>query len=497
MCRGVAVVVVLALLAALVNGTATVAVAVVSDLHLNLGNALSCSAGHGEGGGQTAQQWCDAPVALVEAALGHLAAQERCPAALLVSGDTLRHHGGSGSFTPDDGVQTLLKMQDMVSAAYAGCAQQAVQTPIVALGNNDLLERYPAPPAAGQSDPWLVRIAATLRVTQSLPLPARTVFEQSGFYAVDVPAARVRVLVLHTNYWSAQNTHTATDPDPAGGLAWLSKELARARSDHAAVWLMGHIAPGVDHYSLKATWHVHLSASYYAIVRPYLQDGTVRASFFGHEHAILERRSVPPGDDEGFVQAPVWLAGSVSPDKGNYPSVRVVSVSNATLAVADVRDWYLPLGTDSGAAWELLGGGSFAEQFGSDAPSNVTRLGAALQGSAVLASRYALRSVTDTPGLCGENCAKTIVCDVVQLDATEFAKCTATLTPSDWSGTLGFVGGMVGVATVAMIIAVCWRRRQALTQSRQLAFQWTESFDAFEDEVDLSDSDTNAAASQV
>jgi hypothetical protein len=463
-------------------GAAPLRVAVLSDAHMNIGTQLSCYGHTVTGDGQTAQLWCDSPIRLVEAAVAQLAAVEACPAALLIPGDSLPHAYSSG-ITAATALATFEKLQELVGTTFANCNRSA--TPIIALGNNDLLSSYPAPPARGQADPWLVQVAATLAVTQGLEPAARAFFTQSGFYSVDSASVGVRVVVLHTNYWSAKNSHTASDPDPAGGLAWLSSELTLAAGQGRPVWLLGHISSGVDHYSGAETWHAHLSAAYYAIIGPRLVDGTIRASFFGHEHAILERQAVPAASGlEGGAVRPVWLSGSVSPDKGNFPTVRMVSVDETSRAVVDVSDYVLRL---PATGWTLLGGGSFASVYGP--ADNVTRLALALAGGALLASQYADRSASATPGVCVGGCIRTTVCDVAHLTQPEYAKCTSSLTRSDWSGTLGLVGGMVAVALVAMIVAVFWRRRQVLTQNRQLAFQWTESFDAFTDEVNVSDNE--------
>lgn len=91
----------------------------------------------------------------------------------------------------------------------------------------------------------------------------------------------------------------------------------------------------------------------------------------------------------------------------------------------------------------------------------------------VLESRYALRSYSLTPGLCEEGCVRSILCDMTALTPNEFSMCASMLTQSDWSGTLGLVGGMIGLAFIVMTIAVLWRRRQVMLQTRSMAESWT------------------------
>ncbi len=113
---------------------------------------------------------------------------------------------------------------------------------------------------------------------------------------------------------------------------------------------------------------------------------------------------------------------------------------------------------------------------------NITLLRDALDDDAVLASQYALRSYSHTPDLCGGGCVRNTLCDMTELTPNDFSKCVAMLSPSDWAGTLGLVGGMVGLAFVVMTVAVIWRRRQVMLQTRHMAEKWTGAFDAFIDE---------------
>lgn len=103
-----------------------------------------------------------------------------------------------------------------------------------------------------------------------------------------------------------------------------------------------------------------------------------------------------------------------------------------------------------------------------------------------LFSRYALRAYSDTASLCGEGCARSIECDLSELLPTEFAKCVASLSKSDWAGTLALVGSLVGLAFVVMTVLVVWRRRRVMQQTRSMAEQLTGS-DFLLDEFDEGD----------
>jgi hypothetical protein len=362
-------------------------VAVLSDVHLNLNTESSCMEGH-PSSGNGAQLFCDSTAALVASALVQLAAMEACPAALVIPGDVLRH-SYSKAMTAQEGLLTYSTLMTLIRAAY-GSSCLSVLTPMVAIGNNDLLQRYPAP---GTSSAWLSQLVDSWPVLKSLSAAEKLVFEQTGCYTRDVVGLGVRMIVFQTNYWSSQNSNTGSTIDPGGLLQWLQDQLQRAKDSGVKVcfffffflfwffvtlslviqvWLLGHIAPGVDHYSKRETWHVQLANRYYAIVRPFFNDGLIAAALFGHEHAIIERRAA-----DG-VEELALLSGSLSPDKvlvfysktenwqqsqGNYPTVRLLYVDDVTKKVTDLVDWMLPLDPTSNPPWNMLGDGTFNSQW--------------------------------------------------------------------------------------------------------------------------------------
>jgi hypothetical protein len=97
-------------------------------------------------------------------------------------------------------------------------------------------------------------------------------------------------------------------------------------------------------------------------------------------------------------------------------------------------------------------------------------------------SQYAARAYSDTVDLCKEGCVRNTLCDMTSIIALNYSTCVSMLSPSDWAGTLGLVGGMIGLAFVVMTIAVLWRRRQVMMQNRTMAEKWTGAFGNFLEE---------------
>lgn len=454
-----------------------VKVAVLSDLHLNLQSTGSCFSGHSDGGNSTTPHlWCDSPLELIRSALHKLAELQTCYPMIMIPGDILRHRY-SGTLTAEDALATFSTLQNEVDKVFGHCNGTDSSTPVIAIGNNDLLERYPAPAAEGKSDPWLSQIGDSWQVTQALDAKGKTAFAHSGFYST--MRLGVKVIVLHTNYWAKKNAYVGSLPDPAGGFQWLKDELEGARNAGQKVWLLGHISPGVDHYSAAALYHPTFATAFWTVVDPFLKDDTIVGTFFGHEHAILERRQ----SDGEEVPRPSWLSGSVSPDKGNNPSVRLLTVDDGSKEIVDVEDWIRPLPSKK---WEKLG--RFSTMFGH---LNIDDLLEKLRDDR-LAVLYAARMNSNAATLkCDDSCVEAVVCDVGNSYLADYVECTNALGKSDWSGTLGLVGGLVGVALLFMIVLVCWKRSRVrgggMPTSQKLV--WDDEFDQYEDSITQDDLD--------
>ena len=103
---------------------ASARVAVLSDLHINLGSKASCMDGHSQKSAADAALWCDAPLSLVQAALEQLRSLHECYDALLVSGDVLRHRYEQ-PLSEDDALQTFDAFQKLVVQIFPNCSTMA------------------------------------------------------------------------------------------------------------------------------------------------------------------------------------------------------------------------------------------------------------------------------------------------------------------------------------------------------------------------------------
>lgn len=226
------------------------------------------------------------------------------------------------------------------------------------------------------------------------------------------------------------------------------------------MWLLGHAPPGVDHWSQVSAYHAQYATRFAELTAPYLERRIIRASFFGHEHVIQERAA-------GSSDHLVFMVGSVSPDKGNNPSYRIVETASSSLyTVTDMRDTYLDL-TRATPAWVPMP--SYSSMFGVSAPFTLASIETALSSSA-----YLLRQATWTPRQCvADNCAERLRCDVLEYSLSGYQTClNRTVTaPTEWSVPLIVVLSAVGVTGFAMAALVLWRRlRRNTAQSESSHF---------------------------
>ena len=395
----------------------------------------------------------------------------------MVPGDVLRHRYAL-PLDEVDALATFDAFHSAVKRVFPDCPQMFA--PIVALGNNDLLRRYPPPAAPGVADPWLLTLSKHLPVVQRLSSEEQATFAHSGCYGVSM--GTLRVLVLHTNYWATANSATGTDADPAGIFKWLQGELQSAAQRGQVVWLVGHASSGVDRYSGEGAYHALYQKAWENTAGPWLQRGTVAASLFGHEHGILERRQTAD------VVRPALLSGSLSPDKGTRPVVRQIRFDSTSGELLDAIDFALPIDDSSSSlsSWSVLS--TYSSLVGSP-PTDVALLIDSLSAHpSPLLPRYASRAAAGTPSLsCARACQRALVCDVGHSQTDKYADCVTALGHADWSGTLALVGGLVAVVVLLMTALVVWKRRsvlKALHASSQRNM-WNEDFDEYTDEIDF------------
>lgn len=171
-------------------------------------------------------------------------------------------------------------------------------------------------------------------------------WSDAGNYDVRHPTLdHARIISVNSVFFSAkyQNACGSSGNDDAGKdqMVWLASRLAQAKAHDEKVWLLFHIAPGIDGWatshpkgdgaakSIVTMWKPEFADQFDKLVEQY--HDTVTISLAGHEHT----------DDFRLVgHSLILLAPGISPLVGQNPAFRVVSYGeNAELT--DATTYYL------------------------------------------------------------------------------------------------------------------------------------------------------------
>lgn len=310
----------------------------------------------------------DTSYALLESSLRAMRAYAAGAKFITVSGD-LMAHGFDCKFrallphaTPADYdsfvMRTILLVEEQLHVLSPGVA---VYT---ALGNNDSdcgdyrlnphgkFLTIAGPPVLAEDVP------------QSEPNEALHTFMAGGYYSVRLPAPmeRTRLLVLDDVFMSAGYATCGGTPDPKPAeeqIAWLRRQLKRARRAHQKVWVMAHIPPGIDPYStIRKMANVCAGAAPVTFLRSDALADTiaefgdvVRLAIFAHTHMDELRllRADKPGGHERPVA--VKMVPSISPIHENEPAFVVASVDPDSAILKDYRVIAASNGTGVGTHW--------------------------------------------------------------------------------------------------------------------------------------------------
>lgn len=165
-------------------------------------------------------------------------------------------------------------------------------------------------------------------------------WSDAGNYDVSNPALEhARIISVNSVFFSAkfQNTCGSGGNDDPGNdqIAWLESRLADAKVHQEKVWLIFHIAPGIDGWatshagSVVTMWKPEFADQFNKLVEQY--HDTVAISLGGHEHT----------DDFRLVDhSLILLAPGISPVIGQNPAFRVVTYGDDA-KLSDAATYYL------------------------------------------------------------------------------------------------------------------------------------------------------------
>ena len=288
---------------------------------------------------------CDAPEAMVRAAVTMTARAAATAVGILVSGDLTRHWTAEAA---DASAMVRSAFADVTSFFRKELHDAGASTTpnFVAWGNDDFSKNYLFNTSLPCDEQSLMQQTAKMVQTN---LPTLRTAEASrmqcaGFYRYDMGSGGIRVLVLNTVMYSVKRSRwfpNAAD-DPMGQFRWLREELKSCRDEKkcTGVWILAHIAPGRESCVGNSMWLEHYVEQYVSILRADARaagGGALKAQFFGHEHVNSMRLISADKRDAGIP--PIFIQAAVSTIYENRPSLRVVDFDAKDGTLMDFTVW--------------------------------------------------------------------------------------------------------------------------------------------------------------
>lgn len=290
---------------------------------------------------------CDPPYALFESAVEAAAGLDLDPDAVLFTGDFTRHD------------QNLLKhpwrnVTDIIGNVTATLTKSfpeqhaALHIVVGALGNDDSIVDYLIEDTTGHlKNAWLEAVAGRLAEEGTLLAPEMRGLAYGGAFVADVGG--LTLLTINTIIYSIKREPMANHRrrDPFNQFKWLRRQLRKAADRGRKVWIVGHIAPGIETYGYTELWSPMYVEQYLAIVQDEFLGPVIAAQLFGHVHADEFRVLPNPAVGTG----PILLSGAVSPIYWNNPSFRVVEYDSSGDLI-NYKAYYAEL-DDETLVWRL------------------------------------------------------------------------------------------------------------------------------------------------
>jgi sphingomyelin phosphodiesterase acid-like 3 len=312
----------------------------------------------------------DTPYALFKSSLTAIRAKTGAAGFAIVSGDLVAHAFSCkyGALFPQASTQAysafVVKTLDYVLYELRNALSGV---PVYsALGNND----------SGCGDYQLDANSEFLRAagaifTEGFPAAAREEARQTigagGYYSIALPAPmeHARLVVLDDLFMSRKYSTCDGKPDAEIGalqIAWLRRELERAREHKEKVWVMGHIPPGIDPFTTilkmrnvcggKSPDEFLASDDLGKTIGNF--GDVVRLAIFAHTHMDELRLLKPTGSatpQSAQAGVAVKLVSSISPINGNNPSFTVAQIDPETAVMMDYKVFVASNTTGVDAEW--------------------------------------------------------------------------------------------------------------------------------------------------
>jgi len=293
------------------------------------------------------QLGCNAPRRLVDEMLDQAVLAAPSPLLVGVIGDLVQHEAPNVAVAEETYSRVSKAIDEKFGQTCCKCA-----TP---QGNNDV---YPGYYVNISSSSFYSYQANVARETCDIPESEATLLESKGYYSLQALPG-LDFLYMNTLVYHVYNGPGTwgpyppiTEEDPRGQFAWLAEKLAAAQRAASEVYLMLHICPVLDPYSMSDVWQPEYRARFWAAVQPYL-DATIAGIFCGHFHV---EATLATGSSAPAGQA-LQIFGAVSPVYMNNPVFYVAHLHDEGFRLKSISARYaeMPFEEPPRAPWKTYG----------------------------------------------------------------------------------------------------------------------------------------------
>ncbi|KAF2078567.1 hypothetical protein CYY_000190 [Polysphondylium violaceum] len=280
---------------------------------------------------------CDTNALLFQSLMTEMVSNQPNPDFILYTGDSVGHQLPISPWT-----ESQVTFAKTIAASYPDTQF------IPSIGNNDVFPDY----NSQCSDNNLAFLAETWG--QWIPQDQRANFTTRGSFATS-PVEGLVVISLNTILYAPKNPNKFANPlDPCDQFAWLEQQLIEAQENNNAVYIIGHIFPGLDPFYLETTWTPLYVTTFLNILATY--PDVVKAGFYGHIHRdefrSIQTNSAPAPN---YYYFPMFIGSSVTPVYVNNPSYKVYQYNagmNITTFSSYFTDVYVS-NLNGNATWSL------------------------------------------------------------------------------------------------------------------------------------------------
>jgi len=334
---------------------------------------------------------------------------DRDPLFILWTGDSVAKRGGE--YSKEVITYDLKNLTDVMVKLYQSFGGKVPLYPV--LGNHDA---YPQHHQEEKED-WVYKLVADLW-KPFLPEDALKTLKEHGYYTISINK-KLRLIVLNTVLYYVHNSYTKNIEDPGGQMAWLKKELEKAKQNGEVVYIAGHV-PVRGH---SGDFQAHFEKPFLKAMEGY--HSIIKGSFWGHCH--VDTFQLIGDYSTGDFHVGHLASTMGSPNYRNPSFRRYLFDTSKDYDIQDWRTFYMDLEEANKAGkikWNTLYDAKTAYNISDATPQSILGLIKNMQNDENLFEAVWSKERTGvTHGECDKSCHKKTICTMLHPTESDYNKC--------------------------------------------------------------------------